>query len=218
MRHISLSISHVLISPYARLRLSRNPFGELTRDERATIAVIDIAPWIAALELPRTALQFIGPKGHGKTTHLLAIQRSLPASEYIYLPEDEPLPPIPHRRPLLVDEAQRLGRFARRRVFQRGGPLVLGTHQDFTSELRRAGLEVTTVDVEAGQSAERLAKILNQRIDASRLPDSNVRLISVDEAQKLRQRFGGNIRAIEGYLYDLFQSASQKGTPWPPAI
>jgi hypothetical protein len=199
-----------LMSPYARLGLRRNPFGELTRDERASLAIVDITPWLPALNVERTALQFIGDKGHGKTTHLLAIHGSLPSSPYVYLPEDGPLPAIPRLRPLLIDEAQRLGRFARWRVFARGGPLVLGTHRDFSSELQRAGLQVVTIDVSAKQSPERLVQILNARIDRFRLADADSPLISISQARKLQQQFGGDIRAVESYLYDLFQAAAQR--------
>lgn len=220
-RSRSVSISDhasALQSPYARMALRRNPFGELTRDERAMLAVVDVAPWIELLKSAATVLQFIGEKGHGKTTHLLAIHRAIPDASYVYLPEEGPPPSIPSTRPLLVDEAQRLGRFVRWRVFRRGGPLVLGTHRDFTAELRKAGLQVVTVDVEAQQSPERLAQILNQRITASCLANAEVPRITIDQAKELQRRFGGDIRAVESHLYDLFQSAAQKEITWPLAI
>jgi hypothetical protein len=205
-------------SPYHHLHLRRNPFGELTQDERASLAVVDVAQWVEALKDRKTALQFIGAKGHGKTTHLLAIKQSLSAGEYVYLPEDGPQPAIPRTRPLFIDEAQRLSRFARWRVFKRGGPLVLGTHEDLTDELRQSRLNVIVVSVEANQSPERLANILNQRIKASCLPNTNVPLITLDQAKELQQQFGGDIREVENHLYDLIQAAAQKESTWPLVI
>src|SRR5262249_43157873 len=101
-------------SPYRRWNLRRNPFGELTREERAELALVDVEQHLAELRQGRTALQFLGPCGHGKTTHLLALQRELDEAVYIYLPEDGPQPPIPAIRPLLLDEAQRLSSWQRR--------------------------------------------------------------------------------------------------------
>lgn len=204
------------VSPYARLNLRRNPFGELTREERADMAVVLIERWLPLLRDPRTAVQFIGPCGHGKTTHLLAIERGLPGATYIYLPEVGVRPIIPIWRPLLIDEAQRLSYWQRRRVFKLGGPLVLGTHEDLTSPLRRHGLKVTTVEVAADQSPQRLKNILNRRIEASRLSDSSeVPSISLDHVLALQTKFGSDIRRMEHYLYDHFQLAARNGWPCP---
>jgi len=60
-------------SPYLRWNLLRNPFGELTRQERAELAVVDVAIYLAELQAGRTALHFLGDQGRGKSTHLLAI-------------------------------------------------------------------------------------------------------------------------------------------------
>jgi hypothetical protein len=205
-------------SPYARYNLLRNPFGELTRDERAELAVVDTQHWLAEMATPSTALQFIGPQGHGKTTHLLAIQRKLPHAAYVYLPEDSPLPPILDNRPLLIDEAQRLPRRQRRTVFRAGGPLVLGTHDDLTNELQDSGLRVVTVCVARNLSPEQLMRMLNKRIEASRITAASVPRIERPQAQALLGKRGTSIREIEQELYDQFQYAVQRGMPWPPAI
>ena len=207
----------LLESPYARFNLRRNPFGELTREERAELAVVDVQRWLGDLHDPAVALQFIGDKGEGKTTHLLALERCLTGAGYVYLPEDGPQPRIPERRPLLIDEVQRLSRRQRRRVFRRGGPLILGTHEDFASELCQAGLRVSTIDVAAHQTPERLAQILNARIEASRISSAPVPRIEIPYVRRLQRQFGDVIRDMEQTLYHEFQAAVQKGLPWPPA-
>ena len=204
-------------SPYARFNLRRNPFGELTRRERAELAVVDVQRWIPLLQGRSAAVQFMGNKGEGKTTHLLALQYCLSDAAYIYLPEDGPLPRIPSSRPVLIDEMQRLSRTQRRDVFGHGGPLVLGTHEDFSNELRSAGFDVITVDVAADRSPDQLARILNARIEASRLSSSPIPRIEITYAQHLMGKFGDNIREIEQTLYDEFQTAVQTGLSWPPA-
>jgi hypothetical protein len=206
------------MSPYARFNLRRNPFGELTRQERAELAVVDMAPWLELLGQPDAAIQFLGPRGNGKTTHLLALERSLPSATYVYLPEDEPLPPIPDQRPLLIDEAQRLTASQRRRAFRVGGPLALGTHDDLNADLRRYGFtRVITVDVARTHSPHHLADLLNRRIEASRLGNASVPRVDLTHAVTLLRNWGTNIRQIEQHLYDQFQDAVHKGLPWPPA-
>jgi hypothetical protein len=204
------------VSPYARFNLRRNPFGELTREERAELAVVDVQQCLSALQHRDTALQFIGESGRGKTTHLLALEQMLPHAAYIYLPEDAPAPVLPDVRPLLLDEAQRLSARQRRSLFRRGGPLVLGTHEDLTVDLHRFAFQVLTVDVAAEQSPDRLARILNSRIEASRLSGAAIPRFECQYARTLQRRLGSNIRAIELYLYDEFQDAVRKGLPWPP--
>lgn len=166
---------------------------------------------------PKTALQFVGPCGHGKSTHLLAITAMIPDAPYIYLPEDGPHPPIPTHRPLLIDEAQRLEIRERRSIFRAGGPLVLGTHDDLSEELVRFGFHVSTVPVAIGRSPDQLVKILNTRIDAFRLSNSDVPRVEHDQAVALLREYGSNIRLIEQFLYDEFQTAVQKELPWPTA-
>jgi hypothetical protein len=207
----------IAMSPFAKLNLRRNPFGEVTWEERSELAVADTKPWVEFLRHPATAVQFIGPCGHGKTTHVLAIARSLPGAPYVHLPLEGPRPAVPDRRPVLIDEAQRLGFWQRRRVFARGGPLVLGTHNDLSRLLRRSGLEVWTVDVAADLSADRLMAILNKRIEASRITNGEVPCINRSYAVALRRDFGTNIREIERHLYLQFQQLVQGGLSWPPA-
>jgi hypothetical protein len=204
-------------SPYQRWNLLRNPFGELTSDERAELAVVDVAMHLAELRQGRTALQFLGDQGRGKTTHLLALGRSLPGAEYVYLPEDGPRPRIPSTRPLLLDEAQRLGRWQRRRVFAVPGALVIGSHEDHTLELERAGYRVVTHHVAESASDERLREMLNRRIGAAHAGTGPLPLVSERFAADLHRQFGSDIRGVEYFLYDLFQSRVHEDELWPNA-
>ncbi len=207
-------------SPFASWNLRRNPFGELSREERGELAVVErIEDWLKVLEGSMSALQFVGDCGFGKTTHLLALLRHLPAASYVYYPEAGTPPPLPRARPVLIDEAQRMGRRQEIQLIRHAGPVVLGTHVDFTSRLQRAGFEVTTVNVESPKTSETLTRILNRRIEASRLSDDqSLPLIAPALAAKLLQRFGSNVRNIEHFLYDCFQRSVAEHAPWPPAI
>lgn len=204
------------VSPYRRFNLRRNPFGELSREERAELAVIDMDRWRTALRTPDSALQFIAPCGHGKTTHLLGLQRWLTGAVYVLLPEVGRHPEIPATRPLLLDEAQRLSAQERRQVLRGRGPLVLGTHEDLATHLTGAGFQVTTVELAEMATPERLCEMLTQRIAASRAGDGAVPRISRKFALTLLREFGPDVRRIEQHLYAQFQHAVQRGATWPP--
>jgi len=209
-----------LQSPYSIHNLSRNPFGELTRAERADLAVVeDMDQWLARLADPRAALQFVGDCGFGKSTHLLALEGRLPGAAYVYYPEFGPRPPLPRQRPVLVDEADRMGWRQHWRLLRGDGPIVIGSHVDYSWRLRQAGFRVTTVNVEQPMAAALAAKILNRRIEASRLrPGLPVPVVDEEFADQLLRQFGWNLRRIEHFLYEQFQLSISEQTSWPPAI
>jgi len=194
--------------------LFRNPFGELTRSERAELAVVDLQDVLQSIQdsdrralKPFTAVQLIGECGRGKTTRLLALLKIFPRAAYVYLPEDQPCPPIPDGHPLLIDEAQRMPRRVRRAVLASGSTLVLATHKDLTRPLRHAGYQVQTRQIGASLSPLKLTEILNRRIQASRRDAAKpAPTIRVEAAAELIRRFGSNVRSIESYLYDIVQS------------
>jgi hypothetical protein len=189
---------------YAELNLRRNPFGELEPWERAELALVDAEPYLRRLRRPGYAVQFVGDKGRGKTTHLLAIRRRLPGVSYVRIAEDGRTE-IPAGSLLLVDEIQRLDRRRRRRLFRPERSLGLGTHEDFSRELRRAGLTVETVWVAAGLSASRVCAICNRRIAWARRGPGCLPEVTLEQAKLLLARFGDDLRAIEGHLYEWIQ-------------
>lgn len=207
-------------SPYSAYNLHRNPFGELTRAERAELAVVEeLDEWVSALSEERTAIQLVGECGFGKTTHLLALERRLCSAKYVYYPETGPRPALPCKRPVLVDEADRMGWRQHFRLLRGGGPIVIGTHVDYAWRLRIAGFHVLNVNVATPKKASVIAKILNRRVEASRLMEGlPVPIIDEEFADHLLRRFSSNLRRIEHYLYERFQLSISERTPWPPAI
>ncbi len=207
-------------SPYYRWNLRRNPFGELTRQERAELAVVEqLDRYVAIVQSPKAALQFVGDCGFGKTSHLLALLREIPTASYVYFPEDGPRPSLPRSDLLLIDEAQRMGFWRFFRMIRSSSPIVLGTHVDFTRLLSFAGFKVTTIDVCQEKTPAQLAEILNRRIRASQLSSRESRVrINEAFASHLLSQFGSNVRAIESHLYTQFHMSVMKGLVWPPAI
>lgn len=202
--------------PFARLNLMRNPFGELSREDRMFAAVVDVERWLPKLQTERIALQFLGECGRGKSTHLLALLAHCPQGEYVYLPEDGPLPQIPQGRPLFIDESQRLPRWKRWQVFRRRVPLVLGTHTDLRKPLERAGYQVESVCVAQLATAERVQVACNRRIELARLNAGLIPQVTLQRARELIERFGNDMRSMETQLYHDFEMAArgEKDAVW----
>ena len=190
---------------YAHLNLRCNPFGELDLAQRAELAVVDVDHVVRRLGQPGYAVQFMGERGQGKTTHLLAIRRQLPGTAYVHVAETGRTG-IPEGPVLLIDEIQRLGSGQRRHLFRPERSLALGTHEDFCRELGRAGFEVETVAVAEAVDAVRLREILARRIEWARRGPGPVPEVSLETARALLERFGGDIRAVEWHLYDWIQT------------
>jgi len=190
--------------------LWRNPFGELTREERVALAIVDVAAVANKVRTAGTAFQWIGAAGRGKTTRMLALHRYLRdryrcRSVYVYLPEDEPCPPIPDGDVILIDEAERLPRAVWRRIGKTRRPLVLATHRDLSWRLRWYGYRAAARRIGPANTPELIAAILNRRIAASRIGSLPVRWVTPAEASNLHRKFGGDVRAIEAAMYDDFQ-------------
>ena len=198
--------------PYAHLNLRRNPFGELPVEERPARAIVAIERWLAPLRSEsRFALQVLGERGNGKTTHLLALRAQLPEATYRHIGEGERVPARAIRRglPTIIDESQRLSPRACRRVFARGGPLLLGSHRDHADELRREGYEVETIYPAAMLDRPRLIAILDERIESSRRGPGPVPGLDAAVIDALRRRFATNVRAMEHCLYEIFQTLTE---------
>jgi hypothetical protein len=102
---------------------------------------------------------------------------------------------------LLIDEAQRLTIWQRFQQFRSRVPLVLGTHRDFETSLRRAGRSVITIQVAERMNAQRLHRLLNARISAARRQSGPIPTVSLKSAQNLQEAFGPDIRQIIHQLY-----------------
>lgn len=201
----------VLQLPFAHINLRFNPFGELALDERGRLAVVDVVPYVRRLREPKFAVQFIGDKGRGKTTHLLAIRDYYPQAAYIHIGEDEPIPVMTLSNPLFIDEIQRVPPATRRKVFARDVSLVIGTHEDVTVELAAQGFEVVTVTVAADLTPDRLQKMLTRRIEWARRGSGKLPTVDLKAACQLTQLYQDDIRAIEAHLYERFQEMEKVG-------
>lgn len=199
-----------LTLPFAHLNLRRNPFGELTEDEWARLAVLELTSLERALDAPRAAVQLVGDSGRGKTTHLLALSHRAPGAQRVRVePGTRRLDASGD--PLLVDEAQFLSRRGRRRLFAGPDRLVLGTHVDLASELRAAGRSPVTRRLDDGPDAATLAALVERRIEAARRGPGPLPRVRGEALGRLRAEHGSNVRALIGRLYEVFQQMKEIG-------
>lgn len=196
---------------YARLNLMCNPFGEVPTGERAALVVADLDELTRHVGRTGFALQVIGDSGRGKTSCLLAVAAQFPQARYVRVDLDNRVR-IPRAPLIIVDELQHLAGVKRRRLFaNRAQSLVIGTHDDFSGQLRAAGFEVRTHRPARELAAERLEEIFRRRIEWARRGPGPVPVVLRDTVERLICVAGDNIRAMEGMLYDAIQCAREAG-------
>ena len=195
---------------FAHLNLRRNPFGELNAHERSQLAIVEVSDITAFLNQRPSglfpAVQIVGEKGYGKTTHLLALQNCYPHCTYTWMPEGEEVTVNTNGDPVFVDEAQRLTRKQQASLWREQKRLVLGTHFDFSDSLRSAGRAVLTIEARRKTNPAQVHAIMNERIRMFRRSLEPVPEISWTVAEQLCERYGSDIRAMLGCLYEHFQS------------
>lgn len=190
--------------PFSTLNLRFNPFGELPPHLRARAAVVDVEPLVDALSSPGTAVQLVGPCGHGKSTHLLALSDRLPEARHLRLWSDEPVPEAERTPVLLLDEADAVWPWQRLRLLRTANAVAIGVHRSIALELRALGFQVRTVRVDHTDLPQ-LEQIVTQRIELARLGDGPVPTVSHRRLAALHRRHGPHVRAIEAELYQHFQ-------------
>lgn len=190
--------------PFAHLNLRINPFGEPSVEARAALAVVDL-PELRSGD----PVQFVGESGRGKTTHLLALLARHPGAVYERLREngDRYAARVPAAVPFLLDEAQRLRPQLLRRLFSQHRTLALGTHDDLS---RFSDRPLRTLHF-SGLTLARLRAIVARRIEWARRGPGPVPVVSDAALQTLLDRHASDVRAIEGRLYESFQSLQEPG-------
>ena len=196
--------------PFIHLNLRRNPFGDFDAEERTQLANVELGSALEHLR-PRSqshtpALQIIGQKGYGKTTHLLSIATHFPDAAYVHIPEGEHVKIPSFGEPLLIDEAQRLTLWQRLWLFRSRRTLVLGTHRDFTQHLKWAGRSVLTLNAARHTTPARIEQILNDRIKSVRRCSESIPVVTSATAEKLFALYGNDLRSMQHHLYAVFQN------------
>lgn len=198
---------------FHKLGYRRNPFGALTAEEWAAVAVLPSA----AVPLLASAghWQILGPMGSGKTTCLLGLQAHFVDHKrvvaYEYLPEGQNWfeTPADGLDLFLLDEAQRLRRRERRRLMdlaRSGGfRLIVSSHEDMTPLFARWQLPLSTVSLAAQASPEHYQAVLARRLNYFAMPGLARVSLGETAVHFLYDTFGQNLRAAEYFLYEVWQ-------------
>lgn len=200
--------------PFGHLNLRRNPFGALPDEAWAQVVLpaFELEPVIERLGRPGYCLQLMGDSGRGKSSHLRMLHASFANEPWTYVAEGT-RPRIPEARQVVfVDEVWRLPFWQRRTLWRRPCSFAIGTHFDHAAELRRAGVQVQTVEV-GGLTPARLLALMRRRIDWARrgpapapVPEPTLAL-----AQALVAVHRDDLRAIQRELYERFQRLEAPG-------
>lgn len=200
---------------FEQLNLRWNPFGEPAPEDMASLAVVDVEAHVERLKRPGFAVQYLGEAGRGKSTHLIVLHRFFPDMPYLKFPENTRIPSIPHAPVLFLDETQRLPPRLRRRIFSRKSSFVIGTHEDHSPELARAGIDTVSIHL-SGMTAERLAQIIERRLEWARRGPGPLPSVSASKIKWLIETYGDDLSAILGRLYEDFQTLQDGGSDGAP--
>ena len=193
---------------YARLNLKFNPFGELTREQRRQVAVAELTNVLDWLSEPRRAVQFVGPCGHGKSSHLHALARQ--RKDSLYVRADRESGPVADTPLLLMDEADASWPWTRWARYRRAQQLALALHRPRTTELRAFGFDVLTIHV-ASAAPDRLRRIFDARSELARRQPGPVPRVPAAVVRQLVDLHGANVRAMEHQLYDAVERLEEVG-------
>jgi hypothetical protein len=193
---------------FESLNLRFNPFGELSRLDRVAVAVVELGDWPQRLTTHKTAIQFLGPHGHGKSTHLLSLHQHFSSSPYTQLYPDF-LPTLKRAEIQFVDSFDLLKIKARREVHALSGSLAFTTHVDLSKELNKAGFKVVTQKFEDPPEGL-LEEVVRRRMEFARRAPGHLPPITGEHLQQLTHKHGNNIREIESDLYDHIQQLEKK--------
>ena len=208
--------------PFHALGFRCNPFRAVTDAEWVSVAILpDSVAEIIAKGFVH--LQIIGEKGYGKTTTLLALAAQFKregkriAYEHIEEGRRQFTTEIGGLDVFLLDEAQRLSERERERLLaalsENGDGLhaVLGSHDDLTPLFARRGLPLTTVHHDTAPLAH-LNVVIQRRLAYFALSGGAPGVtLSPEAVRYLHETFGGDIRAMEMLLYEVFQRLREKG-------
>ncbi len=195
--------------PFAHLNLRFNPFGELTREQRAVTAIVELDDIPEHFSKSRIAIQFIGEHGRGKSTHLIALHKRLKHSPYTQIHIGDK-PTFSNDDIQFIDSIEMLPAARRKKIYRSTNILAITTHNDLTNELQAAGFEVISKRITV-DNEQHIKKIFDKRIELARRNTGSLPDIDINTVRTLITNFNDDIRAMEHHLYEVFQQLQVTG-------
>lgn len=199
---------------FQQLGYRQNPFGALTAVEWAQVAVLPPAVTTAVLDAS-AHLQVMGPMGIGKSTTLrkaVAMLAERETAVYEYVPQGQShfVTQAAPGSVFALDEAQRLTlvELARLRTLAaaQNVRLLLGSHADLSELLAVSPQTWHTIHLPALVDAAHVRRLLTARLAAFALPERPRVTLATAVPDYLFARFGQDLREMEYFLYDVWQS------------
>jgi len=198
--------------PWFSLGLTTNPFRVLTDTEWAELAFLsaEVRAWVPT----GSHLQILGAAGRGKSSTLRGLTRHFQSQghracyEYLALGQTHFVSEPAGGTVFLLDEAQRLTLWERRRLLGLGVRLVLGSHGDFRGAFRWRGMPLTTINLDLNPRAH-LEQVFRARLAYFRYGEAPVFDLPADLLAQVWTRFGTDARSAERFLYDYFQDLTR---------
>lgn len=173
-----------------------------------------------------THLQLLGAQGCGKTTTLLKLadhfrQAGQNVAYECLAPADYRFEtPLKGLDLFLLDEAQRLSWWQRRRLLRQIGKegalkLIFSSHQDLTGSFKRYDYPLTTIRLDANITLKDWQAILSRRLSYFALPGARRLTLTAEAVAYLAAVFGHRLRDAELFLYDVWQMQQEVTTITP---
>jgi energy-coupling factor transporter ATP-binding protein EcfA2 len=196
--------------PFAHLNLRRNPFGDLSGVseplDRVGTSVSEWADWLAT---SRRMIEFVGPRGCGKSVRLRALANLVASADdgAVEVVEVEGRAPLEWHDAewLFVDEAQ----FVRTEEWRRlaASPpagLAVASHESLERVAKRLAFDRRSIDC-ATVDARRISQMVHTRIEAVRRKSGAPPSVSEEACDWLMSKYGANLRRCVSHLYEVFQ-------------
>lgn len=190
-----------------------NPFSGLNDEEifQAIVPRMDIE-FIAEKIKSRepNVIEFVGPKGRGKTLHLRFLKLFFPEFPIFFLDKNSRFDPIlqSDSEVVFIDSIHHLSLPQRIKIYKTKKIVILTTHFTRTWEYRIAGTPWLKYNLK-GIDTETLKKIVVKRIRLS--IENHQEDVPVNDAylNRLIKTYQDNYREILNHLYRLFQPKTQ---------
>ena len=210
------------VSPWWNAGFVCNPFRAVSGDEWRAVALLPVAARECLRKEDAPGLQVLGDAGRGKSSLLHAIVREATLLQkqiiYEYVPRESEsfVSEVAHGTWFCLDEAQRLNPRERDRLLrmarEKSVRLLLAAHENLAPLFAAAQMPLDTVNL-AHLSDAHFAAVLTNRLRYFARPGVETATLAPDAVTYLSERFGGDLRGAERFLYEHFQTRDQSPVP-----